>query len=196
MITSIYKLTSPKIPGGAIYLRYRAGLLRAVDVADAQPTAEQLGYLLNILPVKEAQLTSGEVVLGTMVVTPLPERSAKDKIARFCAAFQEYRGVSYRPTQNECSNIRTVPVNQDLLTVFFETPLLLDFSIRNYIQRINVTRDIARNGRNPKERFPNQFDPDFLKNLPSDKHAAYYKHLREHGWQFIKGRGWVLPDQL
>jgi hypothetical protein len=196
MNTSIYKLTSPKIAGGAIYIRYRLGLFRGLDVADAQATADQLAYLLNILPVREEQLTSGQVNLGSMVVVPLPERTAKDKIAHFCAAFQEYRGISYRPTQNECSNIRTVPVSQDLLAVFFETPLLLDFSIRNYIQRINVTRDILKNGRDPKERFPNQFDKEFLQKLPSEKHPAYFKHLRALGWQFITGRGWILPDQL
>ncbi len=196
MNTSLYKLTSPKIAGGAIYLRYRAGLLRGVDVADAQPTPDQLAYLLNILPVLEAQLTSGQVNLGSMAVVPLPERTVKDKIAHFCAAFQEYRGVSYRPTQNEASNIRTVPVGRELLSTFFETPGLLDFTIRNYIQRINITRDVLKNGRDPKERFPNQFDKEFLQKLPSEKHPAYFKHLRERGWQFIKDRGWVLPDQL
>ncbi|MDJ0363589.1 hypothetical protein QMK33_00375 [Hymenobacter sp. H14-R3] len=196
MNTSIYKLTSAKIPGGAIYIRYRGGLLRGLDTADAQPTAEQLEYFLHLLPVREAQLASGEVSLGNMSIIPLPERTTKDKIAHYCAAFQEYRNVSYRPTQNEASNIRTVPVSQELLAIFFETPLLLDFSIRNYIQRINITRDIQKNGRNAKERFPNQFDKDFFQKLPSEKHGAYYAHLRAQGLEFIKGRGWVVPDRL
>jgi hypothetical protein len=195
MNTSIYKLASPKIAGGAIYLRYRAGLLRGIDVADAQPTPEQLTFLLNVLPVQEARLTNGEVNLGTMKVVPLPERLAKDKIAHFCAAFQEYRKVSYRPTQNECSNIRTVPVNAELLTVFFETPLM-DYSIRNYIARINVTRDVQKNGRDLKKRFPKGYDADFYSKCDGPTLVEYKKYLRENGWIYHSQRGWVEADKV
>ena len=102
MNTSIYKLTSPKIAGGGIYLNYQAGFLRAIDVADAQPTADQLAYLLNVLPVREVELP--EVKWGSMQVVSLPEKSAKDKIKQFCGAFREYREVTYTATQNEKSN--------------------------------------------------------------------------------------------
>ncbi len=194
MTTSIYKMASPKIPGGAIYLSYRAGGLHAIDIADAKPTPAQLRYLLNVLPVIEAELPT--VDLGTMTVTPIPERAAKDKIKWFCAAFREYRGVSYKPTQNEASNIRTVPVNQELLTVFFETPLLMDFTIRNYIQRINITRDVLKNGRDPKERFPNHYDKELYHKLAPEKLIAYKKHLVAQGWRYDKARGWVLAAPL
>lgn len=188
MTTSIYKLASPKIAGGAIYVSYRRGQLAALDVADAQPTPAQLRYLLGVLPPTETDLAA--VNLGAMTVTPLPERSAKDKIKLFCAAYKEYRGVSYQPTQNEASNIRTVQVSQALLTVFFESPLL-DFSLRNYIARINITRDVAKNGRDVNARFPNEYNHELYHKLPPDKLLAYQKHLRDEGWRPTKGRGWV-----
>lgn len=194
MNTSIYKLTSPRIPGGAIYLSYRVGKFASIDTADAQATEEQLRYLLANLPVIEVELAKAS--FGGMIITPLPTRTAKDKIAHFCAAFRDYRGVVYKPTQNEASNIRTVLVSKELLATFFETPGLMDFTIRNYIQRINITRDVQKNGRDAKERFPNHFDKDFFQKLPVEKHGAYYAHLRAHGLQFIKGRGWVVLDVL
>ena len=195
MNTSIYKLTSPKIKGGGIYLNYQAGFLKAIDVADAKPSPEQLGYLLNILPVWEKQLATGEVNFGSMVVTPLPVKSVKDKIALFCAVYKEYREVVYTPTQTEASNIRTVPVNGELLTVFFESPLR-DYSIRNYIARINPTKDILKNGRDIQERFPNDYNHDLYHKLPPDRLLAYQKHLIACGYKRNKTGKWVLTDQL
>lgn len=193
MNTSIYKLTSPKILGGAIYLSYRAGKLVELDVADAKPSDVQLRYLLDVVPVVEEELAG--VNLGSMVVTALPTRTVKDKIAAFCAAYKEYRGITYAPTQNEASNIRTVLVSRELLTVFFETALS-DFSIRNYITRINTTRDILQNGRDIKERFPSEYNHELYHKLPPDKLLAYQKHLRELGWKPVSGRGWVRNTVL
>ncbi|MBD2769722.1 hypothetical protein IC235_17670 [Hymenobacter sp. BT664] len=193
MTTSIYKLTSPKIKGGGIYLNYQAGFLKAIDVADAQPTAEQLGYLLNVLPVYEKELAA--IKWGTMNVVPLPEKSVKDKIKQYCAAYKEYRDVTYTPTQTEKSNIRTVPVNSELLTVFFESPLR-DYSINNYIKRINVTKDILKNGRDIQERFPNDYNHELYHKLPPDRLLAYQKHLHALGYRRNKVGKWVLGDQL
>jgi hypothetical protein len=195
MTTSMYKLTSPKIKGGGIYLNYQAGFLKAIDVADAKPSPEQLGYLLNILPVWEKQLATGEVNFGSMVVTPLPVKSVKDKIALFCAVYKEYRQVVYTPTQTEASNIRTVPVNGELLTVFFESPLR-DYSIRNYITRINTTKDILKNGRDIQERFPNEYSYELYHKLPPDRLLAYQKHLFNLGFRQNKAGKWVIADQL
>ena len=193
MTTSIYKLTSPKIKGGGIYLNYQAGFLKAIDVADAKPSAEQLGYLLNVLPVYEQELDG--IKWGTMVVTPLPVKSVKDKIALFCAVYKEYRQVVYTPTQTEASNIRTVPVNGELLTVFFESPLR-DYSIRNYITRINTTKDILKNGRDIQERFPNDYSHELYHKLPPDRLLAYQKHLFSLGYRQNKTGKWVIPDRL
>lgn len=194
MTTSIYKLSSKKIPGGAIYLSYRLGSFGALDLADAMPTTDQLRYLLDVLPLTEEELAS--VNLGTMAVDKVPERTAKDKIKWFCAAYREYRGLSYQPTQNEASNIRTVPVTQGLLTVFFETPAMTDFTIRNYIGRINITRDVLKNGREPVLRFPNHYDKELYHKLPADKLLAYKKHLVARGWKQDSVRGWVLRESL
>ena len=188
MTTSIYKLTSPKIPGGGIYVSYRAGALAALDVSDAKPSPEQLRYLLGNLPLVETQMALVE--WGSMTVAQMPERAVKDKIKMFCAAYKEYREVNYMPTQNEASNIRTVPVNSELLTVFFESKLL-DFSIRNYITRINNLRDILKNGRDIKERFPNEYDHELYHKLAPDRLIAYQKHLRTQGFKHVTGRGWV-----
>lgn len=193
MNTSIYKLTSPKIPGGGIYLNYQAGFLRGVDVADAQPTAAQLSYLLNVLPVHEVELPATN--WGTMVVIPLPERAVKDKIKLYCAVYKEYREVTYTATQNEKSNIRTVPVNGELLKMFFESDLR-DFSIRNYIARINITKDVLKNGRDAKERFPNEYNHELYHKLAPDRLVAYQKHLFACGFRRNKAGKWVREDQL
>lgn len=194
MKTSIYKLTSKKIAGGAIYVSYRLGKLQTLDLADAQATPEQVHYLLLLLPPVENALQVTD--WGSMVVTPIPERTAKDKIKLFCAAFRDYRGVTYQPTQTEASNIRTVQVNPQLLQVFFETPLL-DFSIRNYIARINITKDVLKNGRNVKERFPAGYDHDFYHKLTGEKLTEYKRHLRDNGWSYDgKLQRWVERPQL
>lgn len=193
MNTSIYKLTSPKIPGGGIYLNYQAGHLRAIDVADAQPTAEQLSYLLNVLPVREVELP--EIKWGSMQVIPLPEKSVKDKIKHFCGAYREYREITYTATQNEKSNIRTVPVNPELLAVFFESDLK-DFSISNYVKRINITKDVLKNGRGDKARFPNEYDHELYHKLAPDRLVAYQKHLFACGFRRNKAGKWVREDLL
>ncbi len=191
MNTTIYKLTSPKIKGGAIYLSYYLGQLRAFDRADAQPTDEQLAALLARLPAREAALPA--VSWGTMKLEPLPERSAKDKIVLFCAAYREYRGLAYTSTQTERSNLRTVPVSQALLDVFFGSPLL-DFSIRNYIQRINQTRDVLKNGRDLAARLPDAWDPAYAAKLDGPKLVGYRQHLLKLGWRYDGSRQtWVAP---
>jgi hypothetical protein len=191
MKTAIYKLTSPKIGGGGIYLSYREGQLRTLDLADAHPTAAQLLYLLQHLPADEAALAAAP--LGSMTVAQLSERSAKDKIVLFCVAFKDYRGIPYHATQNERSNIRTVPVSRDLLKVFFEDDLV-DFSIRNYIHRINVTRDKLKNS--GAQKFPDYYDKALYNKLPPDQLMAYKKHLVDKGWVFDRVRGWVEKSKL
>ncbi|WP_400192798.1 hypothetical protein [Hymenobacter sp. B81] len=191
MKTSVYKLTSPAFPGGAIYVCYKLGALQALDLADAQLSTTQRAYLLAALPVVEAELEKAQ--LGKMVIQPMPERTAKDKIVLFCLAYKEYRQVTYHATQNERSNIRTVPVSKELLKTFFESPLQ-DFSIRNYINRINITRDQLKNGRDPKTRFPSGYDKAFYNSLTGEALTAYRKHLRDNGWVYDASRGWVEKD--
>jgi hypothetical protein len=187
--TVLYKLTSPRIKGGGIYLDYKLGRFQAIDVANTTPTDDQLVALLVRIPPTEAQLVDPGRNWGSMKLEECPTRSATDKIKWFCAAFRDYRGITYLATQNEKSNIRTVPVTSDLLKVFFETALN-DYSIRNYIQRINTTRDILVNGRDFKSRFPNYYDAKTYASLDGQRLVAYQRHLRELGWHHDQRKGW------
>lgn len=187
--TVLYKLTSPRIKGGGIYLSYNLGRFQAIDVANATPTDDQLVALFARITPTEAQLVNPSIQWGSMKLEECPTRTASDKIKWFCAAWRDYRGQTYLATQNEKSNIRTVPVTSELLKVFFETTLL-DYSIRNYIQRINQTRDILVNGRDLKSRFPNYYDAAFYAKQEGQRLVDYKRHLRELGWEYDQRRGW------
>lgn len=194
MLTTLYKASSPNLPGGSIYLSYKQGQLAAFDVADTKLTPNQLGWLLQRLPVSEAEITTAD--LSTLKVELVPGRTAKDKIKMFCAAYRDFRGVTYQPTQNEVANIKNVPVSADLLRTFFECPLL-DFRIGNYVARINVTKDFLKNGRDLAARMPNYFDKEYFKHCEGERLMAYKKHLHALGWRYDSARNiWKEPAKV
>ncbi len=195
MTTAVYKLTSPLVTGGAIYLAYRGGKLSGFDAADAVLTEAQLTYLLRHLPVVETELAT--VDLGSMRVQLIPAKTAKDKVILFCQTFKTRRGVSYVATQMETSNIRTVPVTTDLLAVFFDSPLS-DFTIGNYIRRINITKDRLKNGADGGQRMPAYYDARYEATLTGNDLMAYHRHLLERGWRKEHGPAgtvWKRPPR-
>ncbi|MES2730067.1 MAG: hypothetical protein V4621_08255 [Pseudomonadota bacterium] len=164
-----------------------------MDVADAVPTGEQVAYLLKLIPPDEADLSARN--WGKMKLDKVAEpKTAKDKIALFCALYKSYRAIPYITTQTERANIIHVPVSEALLAVFFETTLQ-DYTLRNYSARINITRDILANGRDFKSRFPNYFDPEFYRKLEGQKLVDYQRHLRLLGWRSDPRKGWVKDPQ-
>ena len=136
---TIYKLKSPRFTG-AIYARYKDGVFAALDGDDAQLTPEQWSYLLRTVPVRDANWSQAE--LGTLQATLVVPKSVKDKLVAFCAAYRQHRGVPYQAKLLEKANLKDVVVSDDLLKVFFESPLQ-NFTLKNYIDRINITRDQA-----------------------------------------------------
>ena len=180
----IYRLTSPSLPGGGIYFCYRDGQLSGFDLADARPTAPQIRWLLDRLPVAEAELDGMEWGAGRFEL--IPTKTAKEKLILFAQTFKSRRGVTYVATQLERSNIRTVPVTADLLRVFFDDPLT-DFTIANYIKRINITKDRLKNGSDPTARMPNHYDPKYEAALTGDAITAYHRHLIGRGWRKAHG---------
>ncbi len=182
MTTNVYKLTSPSLPGGAVYFCYRDGRLSAFDAADASPTEQQLRWILQQAPINEAELEG--ITWGSGVFQLIPAKTAKDKLILFAQYFKSYRGVTYVATQVERSNIRTVPVTPDLLRTFFESPLD-NFGIANYIRRINLTKDQLKNGAGP--RFPAHYSAKFEKELSEDQQRAYHAHLKKLGWKYDYG---------
>lgn len=189
--TTIYKLKSSRVQG-VIYVCYRDGLFSNLDCADATLTAEQCGYLLRTLPPREAQLQ--DVNMGTLTASLVVPRSVKDKVVLFCANYKSYRGVVYVPKLIEKANLKDVPVTNELLTVFFESPLQ-NFTLKNYIDRINITKDQARNGRAGTVVFPNQWDARFAAGLSGETLTSYRAHLRSLEWRYDSSRGiWVAPE--
>lgn len=194
MVSHIYKAASPNLPGGSIYISYKHGQLQAFDLADVKLTPEQLTWLVQRLPVTEASITTAD--LSTLVITPIPNRTAKDKIKMFCAAYRDFRGVTYQPTQKEAANVVHVPVSAELLRTFFECPLL-DFTIFNYVKRINITKDFLKNGRELSKRLPNHFDKEFYKNADGPTLVAYRQHLKNLGWVYDSPRNiWKDPGKV
>ena len=190
--TTIYRLKSPRITG-TIFVLYRDGLFSALDGADAKLSPEQWAYLLRTVPVQEGGW--GTVALGTLTATLVVPRSVKEKVVAFCAAHKDYRGVVYVPKLLEKANLKDVMVTDELLKVFFESPLQ-NFTLKNYIDRINITRDQARNGRAGTGAFPNRWDAAFVATLNPEQLNHYRAHLRSLGLVYnTRLQTWTEPDK-
>jgi len=183
---NVYRVNS-KAWKGFLFLRYQDGGLMDI-VLNENIGQEAFAALVKVLPYRETdidrrvQLPVQRPVLCTF--EKVPGKTAAEKIKLFAGAFKAYRNTVYRPTQNESSNIKRVPVNKKLLDVFFTSPLQ-HFTIDNYIKRINITQDHAENGRPVPNAFeyPNYHDPDFERGLPADKLMAYHRHLIGLGYE-------------
>ncbi|MEO1253404.1 MAG: hypothetical protein AAFY41_00780 [Bacteroidota bacterium] len=153
---NIYRVNS-KAWDGFIYLRYVEGKL--IDITLVQEMSPQAyDAILSQLPQYEQDILEQDQLMALTIsenikcavvdkvsYQKINARSAKDKIVLFCGAFKTYRGVPYHPSQHEKANIKNVPVNKELLEAFF-TSHVHNFTIDNYISRISIIRDHAKNG--------------------------------------------------
>jgi hypothetical protein len=176
-----YKITGKLIPG-AIYLRYEKEQLVAVGFELNAPLNAQ------IFEAFKQRLNSTENVLRLSESFDVKEltngKSVQDKIVMFCSSYKHYRGVPYKAKELEKANIKTVPVTRELLDTFFKSPLA-NYTLDNYIRRINITRDFLKNGMNNHlaNAFPDEWDEEFSRSLDGPRLSAYYKHLVESGWK-------------
>jgi len=180
-MVGVYKLTSSKI-SGALYLYYDNKSLRSFQSELNKPlTEEQWKYLREKLPLQEDQVTTLEQY--NLVVQPIKGKSVQDKVILFCMYYKHYRGTSYAAKTLEKANLKGIPVTEDLLTIFFNSPLQ-NFTLKNYIDRINITKDHLKNGV-PGDKlvtFPAYFDEKFEKTLNQEQTTAYHAHLISLGW--------------
>jgi hypothetical protein len=182
MSIKVYKLTS-RLVSGAIYLRYENCLLTGLEFILNNPlTDDQYQWFKNNLPQYDTEIA--RLKAGTMEVKELKPKSIQEKIILFCQYYMHYRGVSYKAKTLEKANLKDVPVSPELLKVFFESPLS-NFTLKNYIDRINITKDFAKNGQKGK-RFPNVYDKDFEKTLSNSELPEYWQHLIKNGWVRVK----------
>lgn len=183
-----YKITGKLIPG-AIYLRYENGTLAAVlfefTAAINPQVYESFKACLNLTDNMQRMYQSfdvRELHAG---------RSVQDKIVMFCGAYKHYRGVPYKAKELEKANLKNTPVSRELLDVFFKSPLA-NYTLDNYIKRINITRDWAHNGMNNHlaDAFPDEWNEEYSRTLTGERLSKYYIHLRELGWQKDERGNW------
>lgn len=182
-MSDIYKYTLKGVKGCA-YLSYRNGRIREA-LFDFQ------GYWL--WPEAEKGFPYLEELLGDDAVK-LEPRTAQDKIVMFCMTFRKHRGTPYTPKKQEKANIVQVSVTAKLLDVYFSStdfPLSYAKSINDYIKHYNFIRDLERNGRPTKSRFPDVYDRDFERTLDGETLSAYRQHLIKLGWKKVEGV-WTL----
>jgi hypothetical protein len=186
-----YKITAKTIPG-AIYLRYEKGELSAVLF--------ELNAALNdqVYTAFKQRLMQGENLKMLSECFEVKElnngRSVQDKIVMFCSAFKFHRGIPYKPKEVEKANLKNVPVTRELLETWFKSPLA-NYTLDNYIKRINITRDWARNGQGNHliKQLPDDYDPTFEASLSGERLTQYWAHLRTNGYTKTD-RGWVKAD--
>jgi hypothetical protein len=175
-----YKIKSKVIPG-AIYLRYEHGALTAVGIELNDQMNDQVWEAFksrlkrseNLTPMKEG-----------FVVTELnTAKSVQDKIVLFCSYYKHYREVPYKAKELEKANLKNVPVTRELLDTFFKSPLA-NYTLDNYIKRINITRDWNKNGMNNHlaNAMPDEYNAEYERTLDGPKLSEYRKHLIELGW--------------
>ena len=174
------------------YLAYRDGKLFIIQLPEPKlmPCHWQAKFLEGIpqdeknLPEFHTFFTAGKLI--EISQRPLNEaKTQKDKIIAFSMAFKHYRGVSYSAKDVEKSNVKHVPVSKKLLDTFFQTPGLSNYTLENYIHRINITKDYTVNGlpdqRGPQ--LPDAWDLSFYKSCDEKTRAVYEKHLHELGYE-------------
>jgi hypothetical protein len=178
MSVKMYKCTSTKIHG-AMYLRFENEELTHIELAWSRSLKQaEFAWLRDRLPQHEHELSLLSEHMNVQELTP---RSVREKVILFNNFYKHYRGVSYQVKTQEKANVKTVPVTREFLTTFFESPLQ-NFTLENYIKRINIIKDQAQNGRDTVK-YPNKYDPQFERTLNSEQTQAYHKHLQSIGWR-------------
>ncbi|MEO9475851.1 MAG: hypothetical protein ABJG41_09960 [Cyclobacteriaceae bacterium] len=174
--------------GYHIYLGYRNKRLWIIQLPDkGLPRPLQSQFLANLDETEKA-LTDYNCFYSNHKMFELTKKqlgepkTQQDKIIVFGMAFKHYRGVAYQAKDQEKANIKHVPVSRKLLETFFTTPGLTNYTVENYIQRINITRDYAVNGF-PDARFPDQWDREFWRNCDDKTRMMYEKSLVAKGYQ-------------
>ncbi len=176
-----YKVTGKTIPG-AIYLRYEKEQLTNVLLELTAPINEQIWVAFK------TRLNSSDnlrMLQETFEVKELSNgRSVQDKLVMFCSAYKHYRNVPYKAKEVEKANLKNVPVTRGLLDTFFKSPLA-NYTLDNYIKRINITRDWNLNGMNNHlaNAFPDEWNEEFSRTLDGARLSEYYQHLIALGWQ-------------
>lgn len=178
--------------GFHIYLAFRGGMLFMIQLPDKGLPSVLQSKFLEGLPNEEKRLkdyncfitrTQGMVEITKKVLEEA--RTQQDKIILFGMAFKHYRKTAYNGADKEKANIKNVPVNKKLLATFFESPGVYIFTVENYIQRINITKDYAVNGfpdqRAPK--FPLGWDREFWRSLDDKSRMSYEQHLHQNGFE-------------
>ncbi|MBA9078960.1 hypothetical protein [Rufibacter quisquiliarum] len=181
MNVSVYKLKSDKL-NGAMYLGFKDGILNNfASELNVPLTDDQWHYLRQRLPLREANIN--ELTQANLKITPVVAKSVQDKVILFCQFYKSYRGVSYVAKQLEKANLKNIPVNKDLLKVFFEDGLQ-NFTLQNYINRINITKDYLKNGLPGAQatKMPDYYDRDFERKLGREEIQQYHAHLYSKGW--------------
>lgn len=192
---SVYRMNSPSF-SGYVYLKYAD---RHLDQVQFVPftSREVFDAILEEIPQNDPDIEE-QVMITTqgvkIKISRLKSRTAKEKIVHFCHAYKVHRGTHYQPKEHEKSNIKAVPVNKELLDVFFASPIY-NFTIDNYISRINITRDWVTNGMPSGNKMPDYYDPQYERSLSGDQLQVYHQHLVSKGWEKIynpnRGTIWV-----
>ena len=195
MSVKIYKITG-KLFKGAFYLRFEKGYLTGVEyIFNESLTGDVWRSIHELMPQHENELKEF-CERRILVASQVKAKTLQDKIVLFNHFYKHYRGVAYVGKTVEKANLKNVPVTPDLLKVFFESPLS-NFTMANYINRINITKDFARNGMKGNK-HPNYYDRDYEKTLGQTELNEYHKHLRALGWTSkyhpSTGTVWKEPD--
>lgn len=196
---AVYKCQSKLMPG-PLWLRFENGYLRGVEYEFKGPLLHELWQKLHAKfprQVEDLKKWEGGTIQVKALGDPKGKATREEKIKLFCGFYQHYRGVAYQPKQLEKANIHTVKVTPKLLHTFFNSPLQ-NFTMANYIERINITTDQARNG-HQGSKHPIYYDSAYERTLKGTDITDYHAHLIKLGWKKNNSPGggttWQRPQQ-
>lgn len=186
MSISIYTVTS-KAFKGKLYLGFTGRQLTHVEYPDQGMDTGFWMALHLYWPQTESQCTSDYFAQSGMTVSvvPMVGKTVREKIILFNQYYKHYRGVAYKADKLEMANVKHVRVTPELLKAFFEGPLQ-NFTLENYIKRINQTTDQMINGRH---KMPQDWDQAFEKTLTGKELTEYWQHLKRLGWSRMQTGG-------
>lgn len=183
----IYKITHKQYNGCA-YLLFDKEVLSTLHYEFKPMPTEQVTLFKRVLPVWEKDC---QQVTEPFTIQQIPVKTAREKVMLFCHWYKfknphNARKATYTAKQTDFSNIKKYVVNEAFLKTYFEQssfPFTPSKSITDFIRLYNEVRRITMNGNDEQMQFPNSYDAAFEKRLKPDELSAYWKHLRQLGYE-------------
>lgn len=199
MRTVQYKITAPG-HNNYMTVTYENGKLQAIEGIHLMAKLWEDVAINEPIPIEEELIPAKmEQYAGMVGMEKIMLSSTGEKIALFCRIYQEELGVKYAASRVDASKISKLKIDEDLLRLYFKNEEWWGKqpkSIVNLANNYNALLQLQAAGTKPakqKAEFPDYWTQSYQDRLPTNRHSAYWKHLRNLGLEPVRnGMGKVV----